>query len=64
MPFKSGGNVDTKTRLAQNNQKLQEIQSKLQQLEQTKQELLQELLRLDGENRLLLELDDETQIEG
>jgi len=51
--------MDIKERLVQNRQKLQEVQVKLQQLEQTKQELLQELLRLDGENRLLLEMEKE-----
>ena len=51
--------MDIKERLVQNRQKLREVQSKLQQLEQSKQELLQELLRLDGENRLLLEMEKE-----
>ena len=51
--------MDIKNRLVANNQKLRDIQSKLQQLEQQKQELLQELLRLDGETRLLQELEKE-----
>jgi len=51
--------MDTKERLTENNQKFQDIQSKLQQLEQARQELLQELLRLDGENRLLRELNND-----
>lgn len=46
-------------RLTQNEQKLQKTQTELQQLEQAKQDLLQELLRLDGEHRLLLELQSE-----
>lgn len=50
-------------RLAQNGDKLKAIQDKLQQLEQTKQELLQELLRLDGESRVLLELQKEVKPE-
>ncbi len=49
-------NINIKKYLAQSESKLQETQVKLQQLEQTKQELLQELLRLDGECRVLKEL--------
>lgn len=55
--------MDIKNRLAQNEQKFKAIQDKLQQLEATKQDLLQELLRLDGENRVLLELQKEVKPE-
>jgi len=51
--------MDIKERLTQNTQKLQAVQAKLQQLEKDKQDGLQELLRLDGEHRLLLQLVDE-----
>jgi len=51
--------MDIKERLAQTEQKLREIQAESDALEQKKQELLQEFLRLDGEHRLLLELQKE-----
>ncbi len=51
--------MDIKERLDENEQKIKAIQTQLQQLQQTQQELLQELLRLDGEHRLLLELQKE-----
>lgn len=40
--------MDIKERIAQNEDKLKAIQQRLQQLEVNKQELFQELLRLDG----------------
>jgi uncharacterized protein YbcI len=43
-------------RLVQTETKIQQTQEGLQQLEQIKQNMLQELLRLDGERRLILEL--------
>lgn len=46
-------------RLKENEQKVKTITAQIQQLQQTQQELLQELLRLDGESRLLLELEKE-----
>ena len=51
--------MEIKARLESNEQKTKVIQAQLQQLQQTNQELLQELLRLDGEHRLLLELSKE-----
>lgn len=48
--------MDLKDRLMQSEQKLKEIQGRIQQHEQQKQGMLQELLRLDGELRLLAEL--------
>jgi hypothetical protein len=51
--------MDANIRLATNRQKMNEIQTQTQQLEQSRQDLLQELLRLDGENRLLMELQQE-----
>ncbi len=53
--------IDFQERLAENEGKLKVIQSRLQQLEQNKQEALCELLRLDGEHRLLLQLEQESQ---
>ncbi len=55
--------MDIKERLESNKKRLQDIQSQIQQLDQRKQELLQELLRLDGALRLLLELTKEQENE-
>lgn len=52
--------LDLTERLAQNENKLKALQGRLQQLEQEKQLLLQELLRMDGEHRLLTELQRDT----
>jgi predicted nuclease with TOPRIM domain len=49
--------TDTKERLAQNQQKMKGLQQRLQLLESEKQEILQEVLRLDGENRLLKDME-------
>ncbi len=43
-------------RIEKNEVATKQIQASLQQLQQDSQNLLQELLRLDGEHRLLLEL--------
>jgi len=51
--------MDIEERLIQTEQKLQKIQAMSDALEQKKQKLLQEFLRLDGEHRLLLELQKE-----
>ena len=48
--------MDIAERLNQNEKQAKQLQASLQQLEQDKQNLLMELLRLDGEHRLLLEL--------
>lgn len=56
--------MDIRERLVENRKRLQGIQSQLQTLEQKKQELLQELLRLDGEGRLLDELQKEIKLTG
>ena len=48
--------MDIKDRLDKNKLQIQEVQAKLKQLERSQQQLLQELLRLDGEYRLLMEL--------
>jgi uncharacterized protein (UPF0335 family) len=45
-----------KERLELNKQKLTGIIQRINELEKEKQELAQEALRLDGENRLLLEM--------
>ncbi len=45
-----------KERLTENEQKTKKIEASLQQLQETNQQLLQELLRLDGEHRVLVEL--------
>ncbi len=54
--------MDIKARLAKTKSSVQEIHQKLQFLEQEKQQLLQEILRLDGEHRLLMELQKELEI--
>jgi predicted nuclease with TOPRIM domain len=51
--------TDTKERLAQNQQKMRGLQQRLQVLETEKQEILQEVLRLDGQNQLLIEMQKE-----
>jgi hypothetical protein len=51
--------MDIAVRLTLNEQKIQTTTARLQQMEQEKQNLLQELLRLDGEHRLLMELQNE-----
>jgi hypothetical protein len=48
--------MDIKERLAQTEVKMHDVETTLQYLEQNKQNLLQELLRLDGEKRLLMEM--------
>ena len=48
--------MDIKEHLTKNKQSIKVITEQLQQLQKTNQELLQELLRLDGEHRLLIEL--------
>ena len=49
--------MDIKTELEANRKKLQDIARQINQLDQQKQALLQEALRLDGEQRLLKRLD-------
>ena len=49
-------NMNTKERLETNKQKAQQIAQEIQTIDARRQNLLQELLRLDGENRLLAEL--------
>ena len=51
--------MDISERLAQTEQTMKEIGNKLQELDQNKQLLMQELLRQDGEHRLLLKLQKE-----
>lgn len=51
--------MDIKERLEKNEAASKQIQISLQQLQQDSQNMLQELLRLDGEHRLLLELQKE-----
>ena len=51
--------MDIKERLLENEQKIKQITASVQQLQQDSQNLLQELLRLDGEHRLLLDLQTE-----
>lgn len=51
--------MDIKAELEANHQKQKEIVTQLDQLDDQKQELLQELLKLDGEARLLKRLDAE-----
>ncbi len=46
-------------RLTNNEGKVRDIQIQIQQLQNRTQELLQELLRLDGEHRLLIDLEKE-----
>jgi len=49
--------MDISERIVINTQKMTGIQKQLEQLESHKQELLQEILRLDGECRLLKEME-------
>ncbi len=51
--------MDIKERLAQNEQQAKQIKASLQQLDQDKNNLVMELLRLEGEKRLLTELSAE-----
>ncbi len=51
--------MDLKERLEKNEAAAKQIQVSLQQLQQDSQNLLQELLRLDGEHRLLVDLQKE-----
>lgn len=54
--------MNKKERLEANKQKMKEIAQEIQRIDAQRQNLLQELLRYDGENRLLAEqiLEDET----
>jgi len=49
--------MDIKSELEANRKKLQDIARQINQLEAQKQQLLQEALRLDGEQRVLSRLD-------
>lgn len=51
--------MDVKERQSLNKAKLEGIAQRIQSLEQEKYELLQEALRLDGENRVLSEMEKE-----
>lgn len=51
--------MDIKERLEKNEAATKQIQASLQQLQQDAQNLIQELLRLDGEHRLLVDLQKE-----
>ncbi len=53
--------MDIKERLITNEGKLEIIQTRLKQLQNENQQLLQELLRIDGEQRLLLEMQKESE---
>ena len=54
--------MDIKDRIKSNQQKITGIQQRLNQVETEKQELLQEALRLDGELRLLKELEEKPNV--
>ncbi len=56
--------MNIKERLLDNEQRNKQIQASLQKLQQDNQNLLQELLRLDGEHRLLVELVKDNQDVG
>ena len=49
--------MDTKQELKETQAKQRELVEKVNQMEQEKQQILQELLRLDGEIRLLNRMD-------
>jgi len=49
--------MDIKAELEANRKKLQDVAREINQLDRQKQQLLQEALRLDGEQRLLKRLD-------
>ncbi len=51
--------MDIKERITKNETTAKQIQTSLQQLEQDRQNLLQELIRLDGQHRLLKEMEQE-----
>ena len=55
--------MNIQERLVENEKKVKQITDSVQQLQQDNQNLLTELLRLDGEHRLLLELSKEETIE-
>ena len=56
--------MNIEERLALNKQKLNGIVSRIQAIDAEKEALLQEALRLDGENRILQEQVDEKSKEG
>ena len=49
--------MNSKDRLESNKQKLAGLVQRINDLDREKQELLQEALRLDGENRLLIQME-------
>jgi len=49
--------MDVKARLEETKRKLEDIVKKIATLDQAKEKLLQEALRLDGERRLLVEIE-------
>lgn len=49
--------MNTQGRLEANKQKLAGLVQRINDLDREKQELMQEALRLDGENRLLIEME-------
>ncbi len=51
--------MNTKERLAQSEVKMKELSNRYNQLESEKQELVKEFLRLEGEIRILKELEAE-----
>jgi len=57
--------MDIQKRIAENEERINVISAQIRQLKTTEQELLQELLRLDGEHRILLllakEVDNDVQ---
>lgn len=48
--------MDIKQRLADNEHKLEVMGTRLQQMEQDKQQMFQEILQTQGENRVLQEM--------
>lgn len=56
--------MDIKEKLKENEQKVKQIQASLQQLQQTNQDLLQALIRLDGQHILLIEMQAEEEANG
>jgi len=52
--------MDISERLKDNEAKTKDISGQIQRLDQDRQTLLQELLRLDGEHRLLVSLSTES----
>ncbi len=51
--------MELKERLAETEKKIKQLAEVIQRLDQDRQNVLQELLRLEGEKRLLLELAEE-----